>query len=71
MATTVTLALKGADVGVAMGIAGIDVSKRAADIILTDDKFAAIVAAAEEGRAIFGNIRKFLCYLLPSFGMNR
>jgi len=59
-------AIKRADIGVAMGITGTDVAKGTADMVLTDDNYASIVAAVEQGRVIYSNIRKFVFFLLSS-----
>ena len=59
-------ALKGADIGIAMGVAGTEVARNSSDMILTDDNFASIVSAVEEGRVIFNNLRRVIFYLLAT-----
>jgi Ca2+-transporting ATPase len=59
-------ALRQADIGVAMGVTGTEVAREASDMVLTDDNFASIVAAVEEGRAVFDNLTKFLTFILPT-----
>jgi P-type E1-E2 ATPase len=59
-------ALRAANIGIAMGLNGTDVAREAADIVLTDDNFATIVVAIEQGRSIYQNIRKFMTYILAS-----
>ena len=59
-------AVREADIGIAMGLTGTDVTKDASDMVVTDDNFASIAAAVEEGRSIYDNIRKFVLFLLSS-----
>jgi cation-transporting P-type ATPase F len=59
-------ALRRADIGIAMGLSGTEVAKEAADMVLTDDDFASIEAAVEEGRGVFDNLRKFIAFILPT-----
>ena len=59
-------ALRRTDIGVAMGEGGTEVAKEAADMVLTDDNFASIEAAVEEGRGVFDNLRKFITFILPT-----
>jgi len=59
-------ALKAADLGVAMGVSGSDVSREAANMVLLDDRLGTVVRGVQEGRLLFENLRKVLCYLLPA-----
>lgn len=64
------IALKSADIGVAMGACGTDVCKEAADVILLDDAFASVLAAMEEGKALFVNICNFIRFQLSTYGVD-